>query len=41
MPYGVNEIEVAGGLTGAPVEMVQASSVDLLVPANAEFISEG
>ena len=41
MPYGVNEIEVAGGLTGAPVEMVQASSVDLLVPANAEFIIEG
>ena len=41
MPYGVNEIEVAGGLTGTAVEMVQASSVDLLVPANAEFIIEG
>jgi UbiD family decarboxylase len=41
MPYGVNEAEIAGGLTGAPVEMVQASNVDLLVPANAEFIIEG
>jgi UbiD family decarboxylase len=41
MPYGVNEADVAGGLMGAPVELVKATSVDLLVPANAEFIIEG
>lgn len=41
MPYGVNEADVAGGLTGAPVEFVKASSIDLVVPANAEFIIEG
>jgi UbiD family decarboxylase len=41
LPYGVNEATVAGGLAGAPIEMVKAKTVDLLVPANAEFIIEG
>ncbi|SFZ83074.1 4-hydroxy-3-polyprenylbenzoate decarboxylase [Devosia enhydra] len=31
---------VAGGLRGAPVEMVKAHSVDLEVPATAEFVIE-
>ncbi len=41
MPYGVNEVTVAGGLTGAPVALVKAATVDLMVPAEAEFIIEG
>ena len=40
VPYGVDEVTVAGGLKGAPVEMVKAKTVDLWVPANAEFIIE-
>jgi 2,5-furandicarboxylate decarboxylase 1 len=35
------EYEIAGGLTGAPVELVRCEDSDLLVPANAEFIIEG
>jgi UbiD family decarboxylase len=41
LPYGVNEATVAGGLTGAPIEIAKAQTIDLLVPANAEFIIEG
>lgn len=41
VPYGVDEMVVAGGLKGMPVEVVKAKTVDLLVPANAEFIIEG
>jgi UbiD family decarboxylase len=41
LPYGVNEVTAAGGLTGAPIELVKAKTIDLLVPANAEFIIEG
>jgi UbiD family decarboxylase len=41
LPYGVNEIMAAGGLTGSPIELVKAKTIDLLVPANAEFIIEG
>ncbi|HXP74090.1 MAG TPA: UbiD family decarboxylase [Stellaceae bacterium] len=41
LPYGVNEATIAGGLTGAPIELVKAKTVDLMVPANAEFIIEG
>jgi UbiD family decarboxylase len=40
VPYGVDEVTVAGGLKGTPVEMVKAKTVDLLVPAHAEFIIE-
>ncbi|MGH2406843.1 MAG: UbiD family decarboxylase [Candidatus Limnocylindrales bacterium] len=35
------EMEVAGGLLGESVEMVQARSVDLQVPARAEIVIEG
>jgi UbiD family decarboxylase len=41
VPYGIDELTVAGGLKGEPVEVVKAKTVDLLVPANAEFIIEG
>ncbi len=39
--YGVNEVEVAGGLRGEPIELVKCETSDLLVPANAEIIIEG
>lgn len=41
VPYGVDEIAIAGGLKGAPVAMVKAKTIDLMVPANAEYIIEG
>lgn len=41
LPPGVDEITVAGGLKGAPVELVKCKTSDILVPANAEFIIEG
>jgi UbiD family decarboxylase len=41
VPYGVDEFAVAGGLAGEPVELVQAKTVDLLVPAQAEIVYEG
>ena len=39
--YGTDEYEVAGGIAGAPVELVQCKTVDLAVPATAEVIIEG
>ena len=39
--YGIDELTIAGGLKGSPIEVVQAKTVDLLVPAHAEFIIEG
>jgi UbiD family decarboxylase len=41
LPYGKDEMEFAGGLKGAPVDLVRCKTHDLLVPANAEFIIEG
>ncbi|MFH1488135.1 MAG: UbiD family decarboxylase [Pseudomonadota bacterium] len=41
LPYGTDELTLAGGLKGAPIEVVKAATVDLLVPANAEIIIEG
>ncbi len=41
LPIGIDEISVAGGLKGEPVDVVRAKTSDLLVPANAEFIIEG
>jgi UbiD family decarboxylase len=38
---GVYELDTAGGLRGAPVEMVRCRTVDLEVPAAAEIILEG
>ncbi len=39
--YGEDELAVAGGIRGAPVEMVKCETVDLEVPASAEFVVEG
>ena len=41
LPWGADEMEVAGGLQGKPIELVKAKTVDLLVPANAEIVIEG
>jgi UbiD family decarboxylase len=38
---GLDEMAVAGGLAGAPINVVQAKTVDLLVPAEAEIVIEG
>jgi 4-hydroxy-3-polyprenylbenzoate decarboxylase len=41
LPLDVDEISVAGGLAGGPINVVRGHSVDLLVPAEAEVVIEG
>jgi 4-hydroxy-3-polyprenylbenzoate decarboxylase len=41
LPWGMDEIEVAGGVLGKPVQLVKAKSIELLVPADAEIVLEG
>ena len=41
IPFGVDECAVAGGLRGAPVELVACKTVPLEVPATAEIVVEG
>jgi 4-hydroxy-3-polyprenylbenzoate decarboxylase len=41
LPIDVDEMGVAGGLAGAPINLVRAKTVDLLVPAEAEIVIEG
>lgn len=41
VPVDVDEFAVMGGLLGEPVELVQAKTVDVRVPAHAEFVLEG
>jgi UbiD family decarboxylase len=41
LPYGKDEIDLAGGLKGEPIDLVPAKSIDLLVPANSEIVIEG
>jgi 4-hydroxy-3-polyprenylbenzoate decarboxylase len=41
LPEDLDELEVAGGLTGAPINVVRGKTVDLLVPAEAEIVIEG
>lgn len=41
LPYGVDELAVAGSLRGAPIEVVRCETVDLEVPAHAEMVLEG
>ncbi|MDB5508219.1 MAG: Carboxylase [Hyphomicrobiales bacterium] len=38
---GIDEMAVAGGLAGAPIDVVKARTVDLMVPAQAEIVIEG
>src|SRR5437868_10291317 len=41
VPETIDELHVAGGLVGAPINVVKAKTVDLLVPAEAEIVVEG
>jgi 4-hydroxy-3-polyprenylbenzoate decarboxylase len=41
LPIGVDELTVAGGLAGMPIDVVRGKTVDLLVPAESEIVIEG
>ena len=38
---GCDEIDVAGGLVGEPINVTKAKTVDLDVPAESELVIEG
>jgi 4-hydroxy-3-polyprenylbenzoate decarboxylase len=41
LPIDLDELAVAGGLAGAPIRVVKAKTVDLMVPADSEIVLEG
>ena len=41
LPVDIDEIGVAGGLAGAPINVVRGRTVDLMIPAEAEIVIEG
>jgi len=41
LPVGVDEFDIAGGLAGVPIEVANARTVELRVPAQAEIVIEG
>jgi len=41
VPFGVDELEIAGALRGKQIEMVRCKTVPLEVPATAEIVIEG
>ncbi len=41
VPYGIDELSVAGGLARSPIELVRCATVDLEVPAHADIVIEG
>jgi 4-hydroxy-3-polyprenylbenzoate decarboxylase len=41
LPIDCDEMAVAGGLAGAPIRVVKAATIDIDVPADAEFVIEG
>ena len=41
VPYGFDELEIAGGIRGEAVEVVKCKTVDLEVPATSEIVIEG
>jgi 4-hydroxy-3-polyprenylbenzoate decarboxylase len=41
LPESMEELHVAGGLAGSPINVVKARTVDLMVPAEAEIVIEG
>ncbi len=41
LPLELDEITVAGGLAGGPINVVHARTVDLMVPAELEVVIEG
>ncbi len=40
-PLGVNEMEIAGGMKGEPIEMVRCKTIPISTPADAEICIEG
>ena len=41
LPYGLDELEVAGAIRGRPVDLVRCKTIPLEVPAEAEIVIEG
>lgn len=41
LPFGADERDVAGGLLGAPLEVIRTPKHGIRVPAGAEFVLEG
>ena len=41
LPYGVDELAVAGGIRNRPVDLVRCKRIPLEVPAEAEIVIEG
>jgi 4-hydroxy-3-polyprenylbenzoate decarboxylase len=41
MPEQLDELAVAGALAGSPINVVRCKTVDLVVPAESEFVIEG
>jgi UbiD family decarboxylase len=41
LPYGIDEIAVAGGIRQRPVDLVPCKTIPLEVPADAEIVIEG
>ena len=41
LPLDADEVPVAGGLAGGPINMVKCKTVDLMVPAESEVVIEG
>jgi 4-hydroxy-3-polyprenylbenzoate decarboxylase len=41
VPYGIDELAVAGGLARSPIELMKCETVDLEVPAHADIVIEG
>jgi len=41
VPHGSDELGIAGGVQGAPIELVKARTVDAYAIANAEIVLEG
>lgn len=41
VPYGVNEVDIIGGLRGKAVDLVRCETSDLMVPATSEIVIEG
>src|SRR5471030_1218160 len=40
-PFGMDELAIAGGLLGEPVQLVKCKTIDIEVPADAELVLEG
>ncbi|MFC1814761.1 UbiD family decarboxylase [Thermodesulfobacteriota bacterium] len=41
VPYGISEYELAGGIKGQPIEVIEAPETGLPIPAHAEIVIEG